>query len=75
MLKTLRDDGFDVTCYERRRQVGGLWAYTDDKTMTTALRCMYVLGGAGGTTSRLSDCSDCRKHQQIYLRHVRLSHA
>ena len=37
MLKTLREDGFKVTCYERRSNVGGLWAYTDDKTMTTAL--------------------------------------
>lgn len=37
MLKTLREDGFKVTCYERRSRVGGLWAYTDDKSMTTAL--------------------------------------
>jgi dimethylaniline monooxygenase (N-oxide forming) len=37
MLKTLRDDGFKATLYERRGQVGGLWAYTDDKAMTTAL--------------------------------------
>lgn len=37
MLKTLREDGFRTTCYERRSQVGGLWAYTDDKSMTTAL--------------------------------------
>ncbi|KAI1373153.1 putative dimethylaniline monooxygenase [Hypoxylon crocopeplum] len=38
MLKTLREDGFKVTLYERRKQVGGLWAYSDDPTMTTALR-------------------------------------
>ncbi|KAH6644981.1 putative dimethylaniline monooxygenase [Truncatella angustata] len=38
MLKTLREDGFQVTCFERRTQVGGLWAYTTDKSMTTALR-------------------------------------
>ncbi|KXJ88367.1 putative dimethylaniline monooxygenase [Microdochium bolleyi] len=38
MLKTLREDGFKVTLYERRKEVGGLWAYTDDKGMTTALR-------------------------------------
>ncbi|KAK9419667.1 hypothetical protein SUNI508_07153 [Seiridium unicorne] len=38
MLKTLREDGFKVTCFERRKQVGGLWAYTDDKSMTSALR-------------------------------------
>ncbi|KAH7082026.1 putative dimethylaniline monooxygenase [Paraphoma chrysanthemicola] len=36
-LKTLREDGFKVTGYERRERVGGLWAYTDDTTMTTAL--------------------------------------
>ncbi|ORX94632.1 hypothetical protein BCR34DRAFT_594369 [Clohesyomyces aquaticus] len=37
MMKTLREDGFHVTCYERRKQVGRLWAYTDDPLMTTAL--------------------------------------
>ncbi|OLN97876.1 Dimethylaniline monooxygenase [N-oxide-forming] 5 [Colletotrichum chlorophyti] len=37
MLKTLREDGFNVTLFERRNRVGGLWSYTDDKTMTTAL--------------------------------------
>ncbi|KAI1496298.1 flavin-containing monooxygenase 9 [Biscogniauxia marginata] len=38
MLKTLREDGFKTTLYERRSQVGGLWAYSDDTTMTSALR-------------------------------------
>ncbi|CAO2653089.1 Nn.00g025000.m01.CDS01 [Neocucurbitaria sp. VM-36] len=37
MLKTLSEDGFKVTCYERRKQVGGLWAFSDDASMTTAL--------------------------------------
>ncbi|KAF6825918.1 dimethylaniline monooxygenase 2 [Colletotrichum plurivorum] len=37
MLKTLREDGFEATLFERRSRVGGLWSYTDDKTMTTAL--------------------------------------
>lgn len=37
MLETLSEDGFKVTCYERRSQVGGLWAFTDDTLMTTAL--------------------------------------
>ncbi|KAF2733991.1 putative dimethylaniline monooxygenase [Polyplosphaeria fusca] len=37
MLKALREDGFKVTCFERRQQVGGLWAYTPDPSMTTAL--------------------------------------
>lgn len=45
MLKTLREDGFKVTCYERRSRVGGLWAYTDDTSMTTALpsRISFVI--------------------------------
>ncbi|KAF6818534.1 dimethylaniline monooxygenase 2 [Colletotrichum musicola] len=37
MLKTLREDGLEATLFERRGRVGGLWSYTDDKTMTTAL--------------------------------------
>ncbi|KAF0327426.1 dimethylaniline monooxygenase 2 [Colletotrichum asianum] len=37
MLKTLREDGFNATLFERRSRVGGLWSYTDDKSMTTAL--------------------------------------
>ncbi|TDZ60899.1 Monooxygenase aurF [Colletotrichum trifolii] len=36
MLKTLVEDGFAATLFERRGRVGGLWSYTDDKTMTTA---------------------------------------
>lgn len=38
MLKTLRENGFKVTCYERRSQVGGLWAWSDKKDVTTALK-------------------------------------
>ncbi|XXG95325.1 hypothetical protein Hte_001586 [Hypoxylon texense] len=38
MLKTLRDDGFKVTLYERRGQVGGLWAYSENPMVTTALK-------------------------------------
>jgi dimethylaniline monooxygenase (N-oxide forming) len=37
MLKTLREDGFSVTLFERRNQVGGLWSYSDDTTMTSIL--------------------------------------
>lgn len=43
MLKTLREDGFKVTCYERRSQVGGLWAWSDKKDVTTALKSRRVL--------------------------------
>ncbi|KAH8892961.1 flavin-containing monooxygenase 9 [Thozetella sp. PMI_491] len=50
MLKTLCHDGLKATLFERRSQVGGLWAYTDDTTMTsvlpttTALISKYVCG-------------------------------
>jgi dimethylaniline monooxygenase (N-oxide forming) len=37
MLKTLLEDGFTATLYERRQQVGGLWAYSDNPLHTTAL--------------------------------------
>ncbi|KAK0707681.1 flavin-containing monooxygenase 9 [Lasiosphaeris hirsuta] len=37
MLKALREDGFTVTLFERRHNVGGLWAYSDNPTYTTAL--------------------------------------
>jgi dimethylaniline monooxygenase (N-oxide forming) len=37
-LKTLREDGFKVTGFERRERVGGLWAYTEDTSMTSALK-------------------------------------
>ncbi len=37
MFKTLREDGFAVTLFERRYKVGGVWAYSEDLTHTTAL--------------------------------------
>ncbi|KAF3768753.1 FAD/NAD(P)-binding domain-containing protein [Cryphonectria parasitica EP155] len=37
MLKQLREDGFSVTGFERRERVGGLWAYSEDPSHTTAL--------------------------------------
>jgi dimethylaniline monooxygenase (N-oxide forming) len=37
-LKALREDGFRVAGFERRERVGGLWAYTDDPSMTSALK-------------------------------------
>ncbi|KAK3349598.1 flavin-containing monooxygenase 9 [Lasiosphaeria hispida] len=37
MLKALREDGFTVTLFERRHNVGGLWAYSDNPAYTTAL--------------------------------------
>lgn len=43
MLKALREDGFKVTLFERRSQVGGLWAYSDDKNVTSALPSEFFL--------------------------------
>lgn len=51
MLKTLREDGFAVTLYERRSHVGGLWAYTENPTYTTALAGEY--GSCKGNWDRL----------------------
>ncbi|TDZ17274.1 Monooxygenase aurF [Colletotrichum orbiculare MAFF 240422] len=36
-LKKLRDVGIDVTLYERRSDVVGLWTFSDNPTITTAL--------------------------------------
>ncbi|KFX97184.1 hypothetical protein O988_04978 [Pseudogymnoascus sp. VKM F-3808] len=55
MLKTLREDGFKVTCYERRAQVGGLWAYTDDKSMTSALPNSATSANISKYTCGMSD--------------------
>lgn len=38
MLKQLLEDGFDVTIFERRDKVGGLWAYDANHGWTTALK-------------------------------------
>lgn len=47
MLKTLREDGFHATLFERRDKVGGLWAYSDNPAYTTALPCrLSPLGGS-----------------------------
>ncbi|CAK7218438.1 hypothetical protein SBRCBS47491_003509 [Sporothrix bragantina] len=37
MLKTLLEYGFRATAFEKRHRVGGLWSYTDDTTLTSAL--------------------------------------
>ncbi|KAH8667603.1 flavin monooxygenase-like protein [Tricladium varicosporioides] len=38
VLKALRDVGFDVTVYEKRDSVGGVWAYSDDPHTTSTLK-------------------------------------
>ncbi|KAF2438196.1 FAD/NAD(P)-binding domain-containing protein [Karstenula rhodostoma CBS 690.94] len=37
-LKEFRDLGFDVTVFEKRSNVGGVWAWTEDAGSTTALK-------------------------------------
>jgi dimethylaniline monooxygenase (N-oxide forming) len=37
-LKELRHVGFDVTLFERRSDVGGIWTWSEDRFMTTALK-------------------------------------
>ncbi|KAF9874795.1 dimethylaniline monooxygenase 2 [Colletotrichum karsti] len=36
-LKELREVGFDVTLFERRSDVGGLWTFSDDPSLTSAM--------------------------------------
>jgi cation diffusion facilitator CzcD-associated flavoprotein CzcO len=74
MLKTFRDDGFDVTCYERRTRVGGLWSYSDDPKVTSALKSM-VPCNISPWQFKLIKCRYMGKHQQVYLWHVGLPNA
>ncbi|KAI1422623.1 FAD/NAD(P)-binding domain-containing protein [Xylaria sp. FL1777] len=37
-LKTLREEGFNVVAFERRNEVGGLWAFSNDASYTSALK-------------------------------------
>ncbi|KAI8629676.1 FAD/NAD(P)-binding domain-containing protein [Xylariaceae sp. FL1651] len=37
-LKTLREEGFNVVAFERRDEIGGLWAFSNDANYTSALR-------------------------------------
>jgi dimethylaniline monooxygenase (N-oxide forming) len=37
-LKELRELGFDVTLFERRNDVGGIWTWTEDRSITSALK-------------------------------------
>jgi len=39
-----REDGYNVTAYERRDKVGGLRAYMDNTCHTAALQSTYVYG-------------------------------
>ncbi len=37
-LKELRAVGFDVTLFERRDDVGGVWTWSEDRSVTVALK-------------------------------------
>jgi cation diffusion facilitator CzcD-associated flavoprotein CzcO len=76
ILKTLREDGFDVTLYERRSHVGGLWAYSENPSYTTALAGEINFDEVvqiGMCAANLR--SDSSKHQQVHLWLRRLSDA
>ncbi|KAI0454300.1 FAD/NAD(P)-binding domain-containing protein [Xylaria acuta] len=37
-LKTLREEGFNAVAFERRNEVGGLWAFSDNASYTSVLK-------------------------------------
>jgi dimethylaniline monooxygenase (N-oxide forming) len=37
-LKELRGLGFNVTLFERRNEVGGIWTWSEDRSITSALK-------------------------------------
>jgi cation diffusion facilitator CzcD-associated flavoprotein CzcO len=55
-LKELRELGFNVTLFERRNDVGGIWTWTEDRSMTTALKetqlCNSKYGVRGASAIR-----------------------
>jgi cation diffusion facilitator CzcD-associated flavoprotein CzcO len=55
-LKELRELGFNVTLFERRNDVAGIWTWTEDRSMTTALKetqlCNSKYGVRGASAIR-----------------------
>jgi dimethylaniline monooxygenase (N-oxide forming) len=47
-LKELRELGFDATIFERRKDVGGIWTWTDDLAITTALKETHLCNSKYG---------------------------
>lgn len=39
VLKSLKEEGFNVTVYEKRAGIGGVWAFSDDPETTSTLPC------------------------------------
>jgi cation diffusion facilitator CzcD-associated flavoprotein CzcO len=50
-LKELRELGFDVTLFERRKDVGGIWTWTEDRSITTALKETQLCNSKFGVCS------------------------
>lgn len=80
MLKTLKEDGFSATLYERRSQVGGLWAYTENTAWTTALKCKFHRRNVrfvtwNFSTNQNNPFSYASEYQQVHVRLLRFSNA
>ena len=43
--------GFDVTLFERRKDVGGIWTWTEDRSITTALKETQLCNSKFGVCS------------------------
>jgi cation diffusion facilitator CzcD-associated flavoprotein CzcO len=50
-LKELRELGFDVTLFERRKDMGGIWTWTEDRSITTALKETQLCNSKFGVCS------------------------
>ncbi|RDW86006.1 hypothetical protein BP5796_04331 [Coleophoma crateriformis] len=62
-LKELRELGFDVTLFERRNNVGGIWTWSEDHSITTALKETQVCNSKYGMGSYLQSYA---KHFDLY---------
>lgn len=51
-LKNFREDGFDVTCYEARPHIGGLWKYSTDMGLSV---CENTIFNTSKYRSAISD--------------------
>ena len=38
-IRAFREQGFDVTAYERNEHIGGIWRWCPNKDITTVLKC------------------------------------
>jgi dimethylaniline monooxygenase (N-oxide forming) len=40
-VKSLREEGFEVTAFERRSDVGGVWTFDESPNITSTTEGMY----------------------------------